>query len=560
VSNQHLSIVPYGLSLSEHLFFCRCSYNAINSVGACFHGDLQNDLLRTAWGFNGSVVSDCDAIKDQAYRYASPEAAVAAGVQGGCDQDCGGYYGDHGVSAVQKGLLKEAEMDLALTRTLLMRFRLGEFDDPKASADLKAYTTIPAGTSNSTASSDSALRAARESIVLLNNSASPVLLPLKPTATGADGKIKVALIGPFADDAAAMQGAKSDYSPAHIISYQEGLSGRSDQVTVNMVKGCADVACNSITDQGAVIAAAKMADVVVMTMGIDAKIEGEGHDRKDASLPGQQLALVQAVVKAVGANKVVVCLSNGGSLSVDWIRDNVPTVLELFLGGQWAGTAFAEILLGDVSPSGMLPYTVYPADFLNKAPMLKFEMRPDSSGYPGRTYRFYNGPTLWPFGHGLSYTSFKLEWASTPSPSSLATSSLVPSPSASTMVTHLKVTNTGKVPGSKPIQAYVLQKTSEGAASHSAPLRTLIGVHKVFLMPGQSTTVAIDWAGDAMSSNDHQVAGGATLGYCAFCTVAADGRSRAVQPGDYELVLGNGATTELSFDLRATGEAAPVAI
>jgi hypothetical protein len=130
------------------------------------------------------------------------------------------------------------------------------------------------------------------------------------------------------------------------------------------------------------------------------------------------------------------------------------------------------------------------------------------------------------------------------------------------MVTHLKITNTGKFTGGKPIQAYVVQKqkSSQGAIGPAAPLRTLVGVQKVSLSPGESTTMAIDWAGDVMHSQNHNVAGGATLGYCAFCTVAADGKSRAVQPGDYELVLGNGATTELSFSLKITGEAAVVAI
>ncbi len=124
---------------------------------------------------------------------------------------------------------------------------------------------------------------------------------------------------------------------------------------------CQDIACADTHGFPAALALARKADVTLVTVGIDYTIEAETLDRTSLGLPGNQLALVQAAVAAVGASKVIVVLCNGGSLSVDWIKANVPTVVDAFEGGQSGGTALAQILFGDVNPSGVLPYTVYPA-------------------------------------------------------------------------------------------------------------------------------------------------------------------------------------------------------
>jgi beta-glucosidase-like glycosyl hydrolase len=295
-----------------------CSYNAIQNasggpaIGACFRGDLINGLLRENWGWTGSMVSDCDAIKTQSFRYSSNESNVAAGIKAGCDQDCGGWYGEYGLQALQAGLVSQDEVTTAVARTLLMRFRLGEFEPDLSS---NPYYNTPANSSNSKEATASALRAAQEAMVLLNNSAST--LPLKST-------LKIALLGPMADATDSLKGAKADYQPEHIVSYQEGLSARFD---VTMAKGCDNVACSTTTNFNAALSAAKNADITVMTMGIDNKVEHEGIDRKAVGLPDNQLDLVKQTVAAVGASKVIIVLASGGPLSVDWIKANCPTVL-----------------------------------------------------------------------------------------------------------------------------------------------------------------------------------------------------------------------------------------
>ena len=488
------------------------------------------------------MVSDCDAIKDQAYRYASNEACAAAGVQAGCDQDCGGFYGAWGLQALQQGLLKQEELTRAVARTLLMRFKLGEFEpDPAASVP---FTRIPAGTSNSSASAQSALRAARESIVLLNNSAA--LLPLRPTAasaaaaSAAAAPIKLAVLGPLADDADAMQGGKSDYNPSHVISYLEGLSARKAELAITYAEGCGSIKCPSDGGFAAAVAAAKAADVTFIALGIDHTIEAEGHDRSSTGLPGMQLQLLQQVVAAVGADKVVVGLSNGGALATDWIAAHVPTVLELFQGGQWAGAALADVLLGAYSPSGVLPYTIYPASFITLNSMDDFGMRPNaSSKSTGHTYRFYEGPApLWPFGHGLSFARFSMAFSSTKLPPA-TTAALVPAPEAGHtpgLAVALTVTNTGAVAGAKAVLFFVSR-----VGDAAAPKKTLVSVQKVHLEPGASATLHV--TSDA----------GAELGYCAFCTVATDGSSKTLAAGEFEISVGDGVDNVATTTVMATG-------
>lgn len=332
-----------------------CAYNAINGVPACLDGAFQNTQLRSQWGFDGSVVSDCDAIKDAyASHHAVPNAsaACAAGIVGGCDQDCGGTYSSACGSALSEGLLDESAVDTALQRTFLMRFRLGEFDDDSA----VHWRTIPLQDSNSTAAIESALGSARESITLLNNSLG--LLPISNISG-----MKVAVVGPLGNDAAVMMGAKDDYDPEHIQTISAGLNAAG--ANVNVIGGCKSVQCTSTRNFDEAVRAARSADVTVAVMGIDSSIEAETRDRTTIGLPGNQGKLVQQLAGAVG-DKLILVLVNGGPLSVDWARHNVATVLEAYEGGEAAGTAVAEVLTGSVNPSGVLPYTVYPSNYVNR--------------------------------------------------------------------------------------------------------------------------------------------------------------------------------------------------
>ena len=550
-----------------------CAYNAItspgrNATGACYRGDLINGLLRETWGWGGSMVSDCDAVKVQAWRHPTNEQAAAAAIEAGCDQDCGGFYGEWGLQALQRGLVTEAQLTTALARVLLMRFRLGEFDPP---SDV-AYTKIGRGTSNSSAAAASALRAARESIVLLNNSAGA--LPLCPKSKGAgrpsvaatvsggggggggcdgDGqKLNVALLGPFAELTSELMGQKSDYTPYTIVSFAEGLRARTDALQLSVATGCADVACAYDERNFSKAAqAAAAADVTVVALGIDRTVEGEGHDRTNVTLPGHQLQLLQrAVAAAGGASRVVVVLANGGPLAVDWVKHHCPTVLEAFLGGQSAGAALADVLLGDVSPSGVLPFTMYPQAFIEQNAMTDFRMRPATGTTggtgTGRTYRFYDGTPLWPFGFGLSYTTFEFAWSDGAAAVVHATTaSLLPTAAIPGVSLSLRLTNSGGVGAAKVVLFFVARvdggggggggvEGGDGGDDGAPPRKTLVAIDKVFLPPHASTTVGV--ASGA----------GAELGYCAFCTVAEDGKTRRIEAGMYEVSVGDGSSSALA--------------
>jgi hypothetical protein len=327
------------------------------------------------------------------------------------------------------------------------------------------------------------------------------------------------------------------------LTYEPGLKSASDSDT------------NTDAFKAAVNAAAA-ADVTIAVLGIDGTIEYEGADRSSVSLPlGQQLLLKaaaaarQRVARArlnvadslskagAGAGMVtgglVVVLTNGGPVSFDWLASAAPSerlaVLESFEGGQSGGQAVAETLFGLANPSGALPYSIYAenATLTSAAytlPLEDFGMRPDptrSPPYPGRTYRFSVAPVLFGFGAGLSYTTFTLEWSQMPPRH--APTSQVHSPG----VPHsVRVTNTGSVAGGKVIQAFVTLAPSTVSASLEVPpppLRSLYGLHKVFLLPGQ--------AQDVVFSTESRA------GAVPFATTLRDGR-RFILPGRALITVG----------------------
>ena len=272
----------------------------------------------------------------------------------------------------------------------------------------------------------------------------------------------------------------------------------------------------------------------MLCVGIDSTVEGEQKDREQIDLPGAQGALVRRVV-AANARTVVVLL-NGGPLAVDWVRDNVATVLEVFEGGQSAGTALADVLFGDVNPSGMMPFTVYPADYVNQVSMVDMSMRAG----PGRTYRFYPGG-LWHFGDGLSYTNFTFDWSDAPQNAAEHTHTLTTKALASGALTYSVVMkNTGSRAGAVPVQAY-----TSSSAQPDAPLRQLFGLEKVFLQPGESHQLSFPTRAAHGISN-----------HCAFCTVDHTGR-RAVFPGRHTVVIGRNQLHAVVF---AAGDAVDVSL
>ena len=365
---------------------------------------------------------------------------------------------------------------------------------------------------NSAHGQASALRAAEEAIVLLKNGDG--LLPLKGTAM--KGKT-VAVVGPLASSTAVMMGGKSDYCPEHTVSVCEGVTNRSAAfgvaVTCTTSPGTDD---DEALTTASMLAAADGADFVI---GVFGGVFGhEASDRINITLPAEQEAQLDALL-AANPNMILVII-NGDPFAIDRYKKAVHTIVDAMEGGQAAGTALASVLYGDVSPSGMLPFTMYPADYVTKVPMSDMTFRPNTkTGSPGKTYRFYQDEPLWPFGFSLSYTTFAMAWANAPPLATTQPAAVLKQGLSFKVV----VKNTGAVASGKTVQMYL---STPGVAG--APTRTLIALAKVHTQAGSSTTVTLN---TAEFSN-----------FCAFCLVDEAGKA-SIPPGTrYTVSIGDGAT------------------
>ncbi|KAG8370611.1 hypothetical protein BUALT_Bualt13G0001400 [Buddleja alternifolia] len=375
-----------------------CSYNQVNGIPTCADPKLLKDTVRGAWRLNGYVVSDCDSVgvlyESQHYT-STPEQAAALAIKAGLDLDCGPFLAVHTESAVQKGLLNEADVNGALANTIAVQMRLGMFDGEPSD---HPYGKLGPKDVCTPANQDLALQAARQGIVLLKNDAN--VLPLSSRK-----QRPLAVIGPNSDVTVTMIGNYAGIA----CGYTTPLQGIGKYTRTIHEPGCADVACANDAQFDRAIEAARRADATVLVMGLDQSIEAEFLDRAGLLLPGRQQELVSKVAAASRGPTILVLMS-GGPVDVSFAQNDPRIGAIIWAGypGQAGGAAIADVLFGAHNPGGKLPMTWYPQDYLNNLPMTTMDMRADSStNYPGRTYRFYNGPVVYPFGHGLSYTSFE---------------------------------------------------------------------------------------------------------------------------------------------------------
>ena len=399
-----------------------CSYNAVNGVPACMHGDEINGRMRGAWGFDGFVVSDCDALSDGAsHRYIVDRfdgkltTQAQQSLRGGTDLNCGALYGEQAVGAVTDGLLDESELDVALERIYTKAVMLGIVDGlaPRGSgAGFKPnpYAGMGAESVDTPQNRALALDAALQGLVLLKNDGATLPLQMETGGAGNGGGgggavvRKLALLGPHANGSLIFLGGPNYHGDDTLVNeFTPVLRARAHLPDAEVVyaPGCVDgVACANTSGFAAATAAAADADAVVLFLGLDQTIENEGHDRSSLELPGQQQALVLAVAAAAKA-PVSVVLVNGGPLAIAPLKESskVGAILEAFMPGQYGAEAIMRVLLGAASPSGLLPVTVYDADFVDRRPITNLDLR--AAG--GVTYRYFDGTPLWPFGFGLSY-------------------------------------------------------------------------------------------------------------------------------------------------------------
>ena len=448
-----------------------CAYNAINGEPACANGTLLQEHLRKDWGFQGYVVSDCGAAADvfipEGHKFApNAEAGVTAAFKAGMDLICGDYRNKMSteptaiVGAVRHGLLPESVLDKALTRLFVARIKLGMFDPPANNV----YSKITASQYDTPAHREVALQMAKESLVLLKNSGN--LLPLKKTPG------VIAVIGPNADELDPLVGNYNG-TPSKPVTVLAGIRARFPQSRVVYVKGTNLVETDASADKA--VEAARGADLVVMVGGLTAHIEGEemkvnaegfaGGDRTSLDLPGPQEQLLQRI-QAVGKPTVLV-LMNGSALGINWADEHVPAIVEAWYPGEQGGTAVAALLAGDFSPGGRLPVTFYKS--VDQLPPF------DDYSMSKRTYRYFAGDPLYPFGYGLSFTSFSYSNSRVSKTNVAATD---------TVTVSVDVTNSGAVAGDEVVQLYLTQ-----AGVRGAPLRALRGFQRIHLNKGEKKTV-----------------------------------------------------------------------
>ena len=444
------------------------AYNRTNGEACCASPYLLQSVLRKNWGFEGYVVSDCGAIQDIHAHHKltqSPSESAAKAVKAGCDLNCGQTY-EYLLAAVGRGLLSEREIDIALGHLFKVRFRLGMFDP----VELVPYAQIPVEANNTPANHALSLETARQSMVLLKNQGN--FLPLSKDLDS------IAVIGPNADDALVLLGNYYG-TPTESVTVLEGIRGLvSPSAKVSYARGC------EIFEPGQqgfdeAIRIASQAKVAVMVMGLSQQVEGEegqeeGNpegitsrgDRKQIDLPGEQEALLKAVVDT--GTPVVLVLLNGSAVAVNWADENVPAILEAWYPGQAGGRAVAEVLFGDYNPGGRLPVTFYRST----------EQLPSFDDYhmAGRTYRYFDGEVLYPFGYGLSYTSFAY------SDLSLSHDRMA---GPEVLRVTCEVRNTGEIIGDEVVQVYL----RDDAANYPVPQHSLVGFKRVRLAPGSSERV-----------------------------------------------------------------------
>jgi beta-glucosidase len=479
------------------------SYNAINGTPNNRNHLLLTEILRDQWHFDGFVVSDLGGVNSMVKGHeknAMPmEEAVADSINAGCDFSDKEFM-QYVPVAVKKGLLKEETLDRAVTRVMRDRFLLGEFDPPA----LVPYSKIPFSVVCGAEHRALALKVAQESMTLLVNKDS--FLPLDRT------KIKtIAVIGPHAEMFTA--GGYSGIAVKPVTPLQ-GIRNRAGaEVQIIPVLGAtlggtkrAGPASSDASELQQAVAAAKLADVVVLCLGTNLSIEAEGHDRSSLELPDNQELLAEAVM---GANPhTVIVLLNAGPLTIPYLKDNAPAILEAWWNGEEGGNAIADVLFGNVNPGGKLPYTVY-ASKAQVPPQDEYDVT------KGFTYMYLEGEPLFPFGHGLSYTTF-------------AYSNFVLSPRemprTGKVTASVEVQNTGGREGDEVVQLYVHQVE----CTVKQPVKKLVGFQRIHLKVNEKQTVMFDVPTERLAIYDVAVHG------------------FVVQPGKFELMVGSS-----SGDIRA---------
>jgi beta-glucosidase len=463
---------------------------------------LIKELLRGTWGFKGHVVSDCHALEDlyNNHKVASgPEEAAAMALKAGCDLNCGCVY-PFLTASCKRGLVDESLIDTALARLLGTRMKLGMFDPPGSDP----YGHLGRETIGSEKHRLLALETARKCIVLLKNKNG--LLPLDDSAK------RIVLLGPGAANPHTLLGNYSGLN-SRLVTVYEGLVEKTRHkyaVSLDYAQGCLMHGSENLTHMS--FGELDKADIVIAVFGLDNAMEGEEGtiaaedrgDRVSIELPPWQLDYLQ---KLRGKGKpVILVLTGGGPLAFP--EEIADAVIFAWYPGQEGGTAVADIIFGDVNPSGKLPMT-FPASTAQLPPYEDYSLK-------GRTYRYMTGKPLRPFGFGLSYTAFRFGPVEISSPFIRKGGSIRVS---------VKLSNAGKMAGEEVVQIYVVKdKRRDGD-----PLCSLRAFKRIFLSPGESFVAEFE------------------LPASAFATINGEGQA-VLEEGTYTIIAADAAPLPVSIE------------
>ncbi len=481
------------------------SFNILNGVPSTANAFLQRDILKKQWGFKGFVVSDWGSgaeMMDHGFAKDLKDVAKLA-ANAGSDMDMESYaFIAHLKSLVEEGQVDTKVIDEAVSRILRVKYQLGLFDNPYKYCDKRQEKTKLYHPDHMAA----ALDMAKKSIVLLKNQGN--LLPLNKSQKN------IAVIGPLATDknsplgnwrvgsddhtatavTEALTASKINYTYAKGVELVRGKTSFPDPVDLNMT----DTAGFSQA-----IALAKNSEVVIMVLGEHGMQSGEGRSRASLDLPGLQQELLEAVYQ-VNKN-IVLVLMNGRPLSITWADQHIPAIVEAWQLGTTSGTAIAEVLFGDYNPSGKLTMS-----FPRSVGQVPIYYNHYKTGRPGPKsevfWSHYNDESnkpLYPFGYGLSYTTF-----------SYTDFELQEQPSGQVRV-NIKLTNTGSRTGEEVVQLYLHDKV----ASQVRPVKELKGFQKVSLAPGESKMLVFELGSNEFGFYD-------PLG------------NFVVEPGEFEIMVG----------------------
>ena len=532
---------PFEAAIEAGVGSVMASFNEVDGIPATANKWLMSDVLRGQWGFNGFVVTDYTGISEMTdHGIGDLQTVSARAINAGVDMDMvsDGFVGTLKKS-IQEGKVSMMTLNTACRRILEAKYKLGLFDDPYKYCDPKR----PARDIFTRAHRDAARRIASESFVLLKNDNQT--LPLKPTGT-------IAVIGPLADTRSNMPGTWSvaavlDRSPSLIEGLRE-MVGRMDEMPLNqpnepwyipLMENGANInllyakGSNLISDAAyeeratmfgrslnrdnrtdaellkEALETANKADVIVAALGESSEMSGESSSRTDLNLPDVQQTLLKELV-ATG-KPVVLVLFTGRPLILNWEQDNVPAILNVWFGGSEAAYAIGDVLFGRVNPSGKLTMS-FPQN-VGQIPLYYAHKNTGRPLHDGKWFEKFrsnyldvtNEP-LYPFGFGLSYTTFAY------SDISLSQSSM----DMQGMITaSVDVSNTGLLPGGEVVQLYI----RDLVGSTTRPVKELKGFERIYLQPGQTRTVTFKIAPEMLKFYDYDL-------------------QYVIEPGDFQVMIG----------------------